>query len=107
MLLCEIARATVVQPDSLRPNIVGVDCEVEVRDNIRKTTGHLRIVYPGDQDATGHKISVPTPAGAALIGLTEGASIEWCTFASDRRSLTILRISHRPLKKGPLARERA
>jgi regulator of nucleoside diphosphate kinase len=94
MLLSEIARATVVSRECLPSNVVDMDCEVEVRDNIDETTRRLRIVYPGDDDG-GYAISVLTPIGAALIGLPEGASVDWCTAAGDRSSLTVLRVRRR------------
>jgi regulator of nucleoside diphosphate kinase len=94
MLLSEIARATVVPQDCLPSNVVDMGCEVEVRDNIDATTRQLRIVYPGEDDGR-HAVSVLTPIGAALIGLPEGASIDWCTAAGDRRSFTLLRVRRR------------
>jgi hypothetical protein len=99
MLLGEIARATVVQPDSLPPN------EVDVRDNIRQTTDRLRIVCPREEDTSGNKISVLT--STALIGSSEGASIDWCSLARDGRSLTVLQVHRRTLKKGPVVRQSA
>jgi regulator of nucleoside diphosphate kinase len=59
----------------------------------------LRIVYPGEEDGGGDRVSVLTPVGAAILGLSEGASIDWCTAARDRRSLTVLRVRHRVLNK--------
>jgi hypothetical protein len=99
LLLGEIARATVVQPDSLPPN------EVDVRDNIRQTTDRLRIVCPREEDTSGNKISVLT--STALIGSSEGASIDWCSLARDGRSLTVLQVHRRTLKKGPVVRQSA
>jgi regulator of nucleoside diphosphate kinase len=97
-LLGEIARATVVPPEPLPPNAVVTNCDVEVRDNIKKAIKHLRIVLPRDEDRGQHGVSVLTPIGAALAGLSEGASIEWCTPARDRRSFTVLRVRHWALK---------
>ena len=88
MLLGEIARATVVLPEPLPPNAIVMNCDVEVRDNIKKAIKHLRIVLPGEEDRGQHGVSVLTPIGAALVGLSEGASIKWCTPARDRRSYT-------------------
>jgi regulator of nucleoside diphosphate kinase len=95
MLLGEIGRATIVPSESLPPDVVGMDCDVEVRDNIKNTTEHLRIVFPSDEDGDGSAISVLTPVGAALLGLSEGASMDWCTAARDRKSLTVIRVRPR------------
>lgn len=94
MLLGEIGRATIVPPDSLPPNVVKLNSDIEVRDNIRNTIDRLWIVYPGEEDAGGNSLSVLTPTGAALLGLSEGASIDWCTPARDRKSFTVLRVRH-------------
>ena len=98
MLLGEIARATVVLPEPLPPNAIVMNCDVEVRDNIKKAIKHLRIVLPGEEDRGQHGVSVLTPIGAALVGLSEGASIKWCTAVGDRSSYTVLRVRHRALK---------
>lgn len=92
MLLREIARGTVVPTESLPPNVVGLNCEVEVRDNIENAVRQLRIVFPSGDAFAGSDVSVLTPLGASLLGLSEGASIDWCTVARDRRSFTVLRV---------------
>jgi transcription elongation GreA/GreB family factor len=49
---------------------------VEIRDNIRKTKRQLCLIYL-DKNASGSEtVSVLTPMGAALSGLSEGGSIE-------------------------------
>jgi regulator of nucleoside diphosphate kinase len=99
MLLSKIAEAAVVTPDLLPSTVVAMESEVEVRDNIKETTEHLRIVFPSDADSGGKTISVLTSVGAALFGLSEGASIEWCTTAKDRKNLTVLRVwQPKPIK---------
>jgi regulator of nucleoside diphosphate kinase len=95
MLLSEIGRANIVLPQSLPPNVVTMDCEIEVRDNIEGTIERLRIVFPGEEDGSRHAISVLTQVGAALLGLSEGASIDWCTTGRDRKSFTVLSVCHR------------
>jgi regulator of nucleoside diphosphate kinase len=99
MLLSKIAEATIVTPDLLPTTVVALGCEVEVRDNIGDTTEHLRIVFPGDEHGGERAVSVLTSVGAALFGLSEGASIEWCTTARDRKSLTVLRVWHSPARR--------
>ena len=98
MLLGEIARATVILPEPLPPNAIVMNCDVEVRDNIKKAIKYLRIVLPGEEDRCQHGVSVLTPIGAALVGLSEGASIKWCTPVGDRSSYRVLRVRHRALK---------
>lgn len=92
MLLSEIARATVVSEATLPSNVVIIGRKVEVRDNIKGCNKYLRIVFPGEERGSEEGISILTPIGAALFGLSEGASIEWCTAARERMSLTVVRL---------------
>lgn len=91
MLLSEIGRATVVE--SLPKGVVTVHSDVELRDNVHKTVKRVHLVYPDEAAADANSVSVLTPLGAALIGLSEGDSINWCTRTGDLRSVTVLRAS--------------
>jgi regulator of nucleoside diphosphate kinase len=85
----EVERANVVSPAQLQPGVVAMGSDVEFRDD---TTGQVRqvtLVYPQEADVAAGKISVLTPIGAALIGLSAGQSIEWETLLGERRSLTV------------------
>jgi regulator of nucleoside diphosphate kinase len=90
MLLSEVRRARIVAEDSLPAQVVAVQSEVEVRDNITNTSRRLRLVCPEDADLDKNAVSVLTPFGASLVGLSVGASMDWCTAARDRRSITVL-----------------
>jgi regulator of nucleoside diphosphate kinase len=91
MLLSEIGRATVVV--SLPKGVVNVHSDVEFLDHVDKVVARARLVYPDDAMAGTNSISVLTPLGAALIGLSEGDSISWCTRTGNVRSVTVLRVS--------------
>jgi regulator of nucleoside diphosphate kinase len=91
MLLSEIGRATVVV--SLPKGVVNVHSDVEFLDHVDKVVARARLVYPDDAMAGTNSISVLTPLGAALIGLSEGDSISWCTRTGNVRSVNVLRVS--------------
>lgn len=87
----EVARATVVAPAAMR-DVVAMNTSVEFRDD---TTGQVRtvtLVYPEDANLDQGRLSVLTPVGAALIGLSAGQLIEWQTPDGGWRSLTVLRV---------------
>jgi regulator of nucleoside diphosphate kinase len=89
----EIARAKVVDGADTPPGVVTMGSEVEFRDD---TTGKVRrvtLAYPDAADIDAGRISVLTPIGAALIGLSVGQSIEWQTPAGGWRSLTVLGVA--------------
>lgn len=78
-LLAEMARASVVRPDELPPAVVRMGSIVDFSTDggaVRRVT----LVYPGEADIAQAKISILTPVGTALIGLSAGQSI-----ASARR----------------------
>ena len=88
----EIARASVVPSGFLLPGVVTMGSRVDFRD---ETTGQARtvtLVYPEDADFAAGKLSVLSPVGAALIGLSVSQSIEWQTPSGGWRSLTVLRV---------------
>lgn len=73
-------------------NSVGMGSEVQFRDDTTGNIQTLTLVYPGDADIAQSKISVLTPVGAALIGLSAGDSITWETRTGEVRQLTVLKI---------------
>ncbi|MCK1626755.1 nucleoside diphosphate kinase regulator [Bradyrhizobium sp. 160] len=90
----EMERASVVTDNSDLRGVVRMGSQVQYCDN---TTGDVRdvvLVYPHEADITLKRISVLTPVGAALIGLSVGQGIEFQTPGNSKRSLTILSVSH-------------
>lgn len=88
----EIARATIASDDHALRGVVTMGATVEYRDD---TTGQVRTIvlaYPDQADLGAGKISVLSPVGAALIGLSVGQSIEWQAPAGEWRSLTVLKV---------------
>jgi len=90
MLLREIFRATIVDGDSPLPHVVAPHRNIEIHDNITDTKRQLQIVYPGENETNHDAISVLSPLGAALIGLSVGDTFEWCNIYGDRYSVTVL-----------------
>jgi regulator of nucleoside diphosphate kinase len=90
-VLREIYRATIVPNDQLPTNVVAVNSCVDVRDNVAGANRRIVLVLPGETSTKPNAVSVLSPLGAALIGLSEGSSVEWCTASGDRSSMTVLR----------------
>jgi regulator of nucleoside diphosphate kinase len=55
----------------------------------------VTLVYPEAADVDAGKISILTPIGAALIGLSVGQTIEFQTPGGRWRSLTVLKVQPR------------
>jgi regulator of nucleoside diphosphate kinase len=90
-VLREIYRATIVPNDQLPTNVVAVNSCVDVRDNVAGANRRIVLVLPGETSTKPNAVSVLSPLGAALNGLSEGSSVEWCTASGDRSSITVLR----------------
>lgn len=75
-LLAEMQRADIV-PDSKVPgDVVRMNCEVEFEiDGSEKKC--IRLVFPADADIGAGRLSILTPIGAALIGLSPRQSMCW------------------------------
>ena len=86
-LMDELSRAKVVANDKLRSDVVAIGRHVTYRD---ESTGQTKTVFPEDADISLGQVSVITPIGVALIGLSEGASFRWETRDGTTRKLTVL-----------------
>jgi regulator of nucleoside diphosphate kinase len=77
-------------------DVATMGSRVEFRIEGTGLTQVATIVYPGDGHLYDDAISVLTPLGSALLGLSEGLSISYA--GPDGRSVevTILRILHQP-----------
>ncbi len=88
----EIDRAQVIDEHESRPGLVKMGTRVTFRDDVTDQVRAVTLVYPGEADVSQGRISVLTPIGAALIGLSVTQSIEWDTQNGGRRSLTVLSV---------------
>jgi regulator of nucleoside diphosphate kinase len=66
---------------------------VRFRDDTTGQTRQVTLVYPDRADIAAGRVSVLTPIGAALIGLSEDQTISWQTPSGDWRPLTVLSVS--------------
>ena len=86
----EIDRAQIIDGFERRPGLVAMGSRVTFRDNTTDQTRTVTLVYPEDADVAQNRISVLTPIGAALIGLSVSQSIAWQPVDGKMRSLTVL-----------------
>ena len=88
VLLDEMDRARVV-PQAKRPaHVVGLGSEVDyVAETGQART--VRVVMPAEADISAGRISILTPVGAALIGLSPGQSFSWTGPSGHPHRLTV------------------
>jgi len=95
-LVGELERAE-VRPDHLVPDsVVGMNSTVDFVDEAHGTVRTVRLVYPAEADIAAGKVSVLTPVGAGLIGLTQGQSIDWPDRDGKARGLRVLKVTRPP-----------
>lgn len=94
-LLEELDRANI----ALRPlesPAVRIGSYVYYRDTVGETVHRVRLVYPEDSDSRRGHVSILTPVGAALIGLSAGQTIRWYDRRGHQKALTVLAIQDEP-----------
>jgi regulator of nucleoside diphosphate kinase len=90
-LLAEMERALVTSADALPSGVVQMGSTVIFRSEDGETR-RVTLVFPGQADISKGKISILTPVGAALIGLSLGQSITWSTRDGTSRRLTVVAV---------------
>lgn len=88
----ELDRAHVLPPEKLRPDIVNLGSRVEFRDEQTGKVQDIVLVYPFDADIACRRVSVLTPVGAALLGLSVNQTISFHTRTGEQRELTVLKV---------------
>ena len=73
----ELSRAVVVENDQVPAGSIRLNSLVKVRELTSNKEMEFSIVMPAFADFKQKKISVLTPMGAALIGLSKGETVEW------------------------------
>ena len=92
-LLQELSRASLTPP-TRDDRVVTMGSHVRFRDEVTGRDREAQLVYPERADAAAQRISVLTPVGAALIGLSEGQTMQWRTRDGKVKSLTVLKVRH-------------
>lgn len=87
----EMGRAEVVHAASIPSGVVRMNSIVEFRTDTAQQR-RVKIVFPGEADISQDRISVLTPIGVALIGLSAGQSITWAARDGKQHKLTVLSV---------------
>lgn len=94
-LLFELERAEICQPDEIPPNVVMMYSIV--RFTTDKGADHrMQLVYPEEADVIQDRLSILSPIGTALIGLSEGQIMQWTDWAGQSRWLKVVTVEDCP-----------
>ena len=94
--LDEINRAKIHPAGKVPADAVTIGSEVEFLDDSMGEKRRLKLVLPVDADFEAGRLSVMTPVGAGLIGMTVGREISWPTPDGRPRVLRILEVKQQP-----------
>ena len=99
-LIDELERAELVPAAEVGHKVVTMNSRVRIMDPEMGESRTVTLVYPGEEDSLRGKVSVFTPLGTALLGLPEGASMEWRTLDGRRKSISVLEVQYQPETHG-------
>ena len=91
-LLNELDRARVVPDGKLAEKIVRMGSGVTYQTDSGERVS-VMLVYPAEADISRGRISILTPIGTALIGLSPGQSIDWTSRDGRLHRLTVASVS--------------
>lgn len=90
-LLSELDRAQIVAENELPADVVRMGSTVLFRSGDGQQR-EVTLVYPAKADIAEGRISIMTPIGAALIGMKQGASIDWTARDGREQRLTVISV---------------
>lgn len=95
----ELERAQLVESKDISPRVVTMNSRLIYEDLASKRHQTIQLVYPDEADASQHKISILAPLGSALLGLEQGAVIDWIMPGGTRR-IKLVEILYQPEAAG-------
>lgn len=88
-----------VRSEEITSDIVTMNSEVELRDLDTDTHVSMTVTYPDDVDLKNRKISVLTPAGAAVFAKRVGEKVQWLT-PTGVKTFVLEKIRYQPEAAG-------
>lgn len=96
----ELERAEVVSPADVPAGVVTMNSTVQFVEEGSGKVHEMTLVYPQDIDGTPGKVSILAPVGSALLGLSEGQTIEWSRPGGGIIRLRVDRVIYQPEASG-------
>lgn len=99
-LITELSRARLLAPAEIPPTVVTMNSTVRFSVAPSTKTLELTLVYPEDADPAENTISILSPVGSALLGLSPGDSIEWPDTEGGFLRIKVKEITYQPERAG-------
>lgn len=93
MLMAELDRAELHEPSELPDQTVVMNSRIDFVDEGSGTRRTVQLVYPHEADIAAGRVSILTPVGAGLIGMTAGCAITWPDRDGHDRILRIVGVT--------------
>jgi len=87
-LLDELERARIVADNKFRADVVRMGSTLRFTTDAGEDRT-ITLVFPDEADIAEGRVSILTPVGVALIGLSSGQSIDWTARDGRSRRLTV------------------
>lgn len=96
LLVRKLMAATVMSEAEIPPLTVTLGSRVEYYDPHEGTHRVSTIVHPYELDFYDDGISILSPVGAVLLGLSEGQSMDYAASGGTPKIITVKKILHQP-----------
>lgn len=95
-LRAELERADVREPQDMPADVITMNSRARFLEVGTGREYELTLAYPKDANAEAQRVSIFSPAGSALLGLTAGQSIDWSTGEGKALHLKVLEVTWQP-----------
>jgi regulator of nucleoside diphosphate kinase len=92
----ELARADVRDAQDMPGDVITMGSRVRFCEEVSGKEYVLTLVYPHEASQDGGKVSVFSPAGSALLGLSVGQSIDWLTPDGKAIRIRVMEVAQPP-----------
>lgn len=92
-LVSKLTSAKFLPPKRLPSSVVTIGSRVRYHDNVADRDVWVTLCWPEQANIDHGLVSVLTPVGAALLGLSVGSEFKWTNRAGEQRSLTVLEVT--------------
>lgn len=96
----ELARADIVAPQDVPPNVVSMNAKVLITIAPSIEATEITLVYPHDFKAEKGQVNIIAPIGTAILGLAEGQEIEWPQPDGHIMKVKIEKVLYQPEREG-------
>ncbi|MDD3604663.1 MAG: nucleoside diphosphate kinase regulator [Kiritimatiellae bacterium] len=98
-LAAELDSGRLVDSRDVAATVITMNSRFKIRDLETEEQEEYTLVFPADADFEAGRISVLSPIGTALLGYSEGETVEWPVPAGKRR-IKIEKVLYQPEAAG-------